>query len=92
MSDTGRNASGDLVFYGGERELFRMKSDVLTNDIRFLNPPEGRMIRIKVSRRVAQRRKWHAMRARRMRHDRLQALHKQMEADWATLMTPGEDA
>lgn len=44
MSDTGQHASGDLVFYFGEREVFRMKSNVLTNDIRFLttaNPLHG---------------------------------------------------
>jgi len=42
------------------------------------------------TRRTGPRRKRHAMRARRMRYDRIQEMNRQMEADWETLMTPGD--
>jgi hypothetical protein len=49
-----------------------------------------------LARRTDPQRKQHAMRARRVRatlvHARIQVLCQEMEADWETLMTPGEDA
>jgi hypothetical protein len=51
---------------------------------------------IMLARRTDPQRKQHAMRARRVRatlfHARIQVLCQEMEADWETLMTPGEDA